>query len=89
MSELLDQFVTEARDLLQECNAGLLALEADPGDQENLEALFRAVHTLKGSSGLFDAAPLTELLHAAEDLLGAVRQEEMVPDREVLDDLFA
>ena len=89
MSALLDQFINEARDLLEEINAGLLALEEDPANPQTLESLFRAVHTLKGSSGLFEAAPLTEVLHAAEDLLSRIRQGELAGGREVLDDLFA
>jgi two-component system chemotaxis sensor kinase CheA len=74
MNALLAQFVAEARDLLHEAGEDLLALERTPGDQETINRLFRSVHTLKGSSGLFDIAPLTQIVHAGEDLFQAVRE---------------
>jgi two-component system chemotaxis sensor kinase CheA len=70
---LLAQFIPEARDLIEEAGRSLLALERTPGASEPMNALFRAVHTLKGTSGLFEVGPLTRTVHAAEDLLGAVQ----------------
>jgi two-component system chemotaxis sensor kinase CheA len=82
MNDLLASFVTEARDLLVEAGENLLALEAAPQDDAAINRLFRSVHTLKGSSGLFDVAPLTRILHAAEDLFQAVREQglRLTPD---------
>ncbi|KQT69074.1 MULTISPECIES: chemotaxis protein CheA [unclassified Aureimonas] len=82
MNALLAQFIPEARDLLEQAGTGMLALERDHRSQSVINDVFRAVHTLKGSSGLFDIAPLTRLVHAAEDLLGEVRtgQLEVTPD---------
>jgi two-component system chemotaxis sensor kinase CheA len=77
MNELLVQFVTEARDLLQDAGEDLMALERAPDNEQAINRLFRSVHTLKGSSGLFDAKPLTEVLHAAEDIFQAVREHEL------------
>jgi len=51
--EALDIFITEARELLESLEEGLLQLEADPDDAETINAIFRSAHTLKGSSGLF------------------------------------
>ena len=73
MSSLEQQFISEARELLDEATACLLALEQSPDDSDNLDGAFRAVHTIKGSSGLFDVPALTRLIHAAEDLLDAVK----------------
>ncbi len=81
---LLEQFVSETRDLLEEIARGLLELEKNPGDAEGVNAVFRAAHTIKGSSGLFEgAAPLTRVVHAAEDVLDAVRDGRLTldPDR--------
>ena len=77
MNELLVQFVTEARDLLQDAGEDLMALERAPDNEQAINRLFRSVHTLKGSSGLFDAKPMTEVLHAAEDIFQAVREHEL------------
>lgn len=70
---LLAQFIPEARDLLEQAGSSLLELERRPGDPVVMNALFRAVHTLKGTSGLFEIAPVTRSLHAMEDLLGAAQ----------------
>ena len=88
MTPLLERFIPEARDLLQAASANLLTLEKSPSDEGAINALFRAVHTLKGSSGLFDAAPLTRLVHAGEDLLGSIRAGEMQLTSEIVDILL-
>ena len=71
---LLLRFVSEARDLLQLAAKGLLQLERSPGDAATINEVFRAVHTLKGSVGLFDFPAFAKLVHAGEDLLSAVRE---------------
>jgi two-component system chemotaxis sensor kinase CheA len=73
MDELFEQFLIEGRELISLASDDLLALERDPAAPGRLESAFRAVHTLKGSVAIFDLAPMGAALHAAEDLLGAVR----------------
>lgn len=73
MNSLLNQFVAEARDFLQDIGSQLMALESDPGNANLMNELFRLVHTLKGNSGLFDVRDMTKVLHAGEDLMDAVR----------------
>jgi two-component system chemotaxis sensor kinase CheA len=72
--DLLEQFLIEGRELVAQASDDLIALERAPSDFARLDSLFRAVHTLKGSVALFDFAPMGAVLHAAEDLLGALRQ---------------
>lgn len=72
-SDLLEQFVVEAREGLERIGRRLLEVERDPGDTELLNDLFRAVHTLKGNCGLFEFKALERVVHAAEDLLDRVR----------------
>jgi two-component system chemotaxis sensor kinase CheA len=88
MNALLAQFIPEARDLLDQAGTGMLALERDAGSPRAINDVFRAVHTLKGSSGLFDVAPLTRLVHAAEDLLGEVRTGELALNSDIVDRLL-
>lgn len=85
MNDLLVQFVAEARDLLQEAGEDLLALERTPDNETAINRLFRSVHTLKGSSGLFETPPLTQVLHAAEDIFQAVREHALVLTPEMVD----
>ncbi len=88
MNALLAQFIPEARDLLEQAGAGMLALERDAHSPSVINDVFRAVHTLKGSSGLFDVAPLTRLVHAAEDLLGEVRTGDLALNSDIVDRLL-
>jgi two-component system chemotaxis sensor kinase CheA len=85
---LLQQFLSEAADLLDQVDAGLLELERDPGERGLLDEVFRAAHTLKGSSGLFDLPDLTRLMHAVEDLLDAVRAGQLELTSVIADDLL-
>jgi two-component system chemotaxis sensor kinase CheA len=85
MNELLAQFIAEARDLLHEAGEDLLALERTPDNEEAINRLFRSVHTLKGSSGLFEVPPLTQILHAAEDIFQAVREHTLLLTPEMVD----
>ncbi|WIM95323.1 chemotaxis protein CheA [Actinoplanes oblitus] len=89
MNPLLAQFLAEANDLLASVDDGLLQLERNPGDPELVNEVFRAAHTFKGSSGLFDFPELTRLTHAAEDLLDAVRGGRLALDSGMADDLLA
>ena len=74
MNEVLEQFVVEARELIEQLTADLLALERDPGDRVSLDGSFRAFHTLKGGAGIVDFAAMGRSMHAAEDVLATVRR---------------
>jgi len=88
MDDLLKHFITEAHELIQQATDDLLALERDPQAAAPMNSAFRAVHTLKGSVGLFDFAPMGLALHAAEDLLGALKEKRTSIDAHVIDILL-
>lgn len=73
MNEFVEQFVIEGRELVAQGNDDLLALEERPGDKERLDGALRAFHTLKGAAGIVDFVAMARALHAAEDVLSAVR----------------
>ncbi len=85
MNPLLAQFIAESRDQLELTGAGLLAIENNPHDTDKLNEIFRAAHTIKGSSGLFEMRPVTLLVHAAEDLLDALRSQTLTFERGMVD----
>ncbi|MBJ6127021.1 chemotaxis protein CheA [Microvirga splendida] len=89
MDDLLQHFIVEAHELIQQATDDLLALERDPKAAAPMDSAFRAVHTLKGSVGLFDFAPMGIALHAAEDLLGALKEKRASIDAHVIDSLLA
>lgn len=87
-TELLDQFVAEARECLEKIGERLLDVERHPDDAELLNDLFRQVHTLKGNCGLFDFKDLERVVHAGEDLLDQVRHGRLAHSGVIADALL-
>jgi two-component system chemotaxis sensor kinase CheA len=85
MDEFLEQFLIESRELVEQATEDLLALEQAPDAGERLDGAFRAFHTLKGGAGIIEFPAMGRLLHAAEDVLSAVR----AGDRPVTIDLVS
>jgi two-component system, chemotaxis family, sensor kinase CheA len=85
VSSVLEQFITESRELIEAAGNLLLELERNATDTQRLDALFRAVHTIKGNSGLFDLPAFTRLVHSLEDRLDAVRQGSAMLGRDLID----
>lgn len=88
MDSMLATFISESRDNLEAGSASFLALEQDPTNAAMLDTLFRSVHTMKGSSGLFDIMPFTKVVHEAESVLDRVRCGELVLTSEHIDTLL-
>ena len=80
MDDLLNDFLTETAEILAEAGGAIVAWEADPADRAQLDAIFRFVHTIKGSSGFLALPRVTALSHAAEDALDQVRRGNRVAD---------
>ncbi|WP_332817564.1 chemotaxis protein CheA [Sphingopyxis sp.] len=74
MDDLLNDFLAETAEILAEAGGAIIAWEADPADRAQLDAIFRLVHTIKGSSGFLALPRVTALSHAAEDALDQVRR---------------
>jgi len=73
MNALHEQFVVEARELIHQATDDLIAVEPEKASDERIDRVFRAFHTLKGSAGVVELPPMILTLHAAEDLLAAIR----------------
>jgi len=87
--QYLDAFIRESEEAITQLNNSLLDLEADPEDQEAMDAIFRTAHTLKGNFGAMGFEDASDLAHAIEDLLDAMRQGEMEVTAERMDLIFA
>lgn len=74
---LIRVFLDEAEERLEQMEGGLVLLEDHPGDEELLQAIFRAAHTLKGNSATLGYVALTEFTHVLEDLLERVRSRTL------------
>lgn len=84
MKAALDTFVVESRELLQDMEDGLLGLEHDPNPADSIGAIFRAAHTIKGSSGLFGLDHIVHFTHVVESVLDMVRNEEIPVSAEII-----
>jgi len=78
--ELLDEFVVESRELLDDAEVQLIGLErtrtqSGKPDRATLDAIFRAFHSIKGSAGFLDFSHLVRVTHVAESLLDDLRAE--------------
>ncbi len=73
---MLEVFLNEARDLLEQLEAALLDLETRPNDRELINTTFRALHTLKGSGGMFGPPAMAAFAHELENAFEKVRQDK-------------
>ena len=89
MDDLLQEFIAETRETLEALSGEIVAWEASPDDRGRLDAIFRFVHTVKGSCGFLDLPRLERLSHAAEDVLAAVRSGTRTPDRALVSAVLA
>jgi len=88
MTDYLTDFVQESEERITELNNALLTLERDPNDEEAMENIFRIAHTLKGNCGAMGLDSASDLAHAIEDLLDAVRGDEIDVTPELMDVVF-
>lgn len=89
MDDLLVDFIAETRETLETLTGEIVAWEASPGDRTRLDAIFRFVHTVKGSCGFLDLPRLEKLSHAAEDVLADCRADRRQPDGQLVSAVLA
>lgn len=87
-SGIIEFFLIEAGEHLQNLNKGLLSLEKSPSDMDLIDELFRAAHTLKGSASMMGFQGVSDVSHTAEDMLGQFRSGAIPICKETLNFLF-
>ena len=85
IQEILEDFLIEAFELIEQIDQDLVELEANPEDLELLNRIFRVAHTVKGSSSFLNFDVLTKLTHHMEDVLNKARRAELKITPEVMD----
>ena len=83
--EILSDFLTESNELLDELEGDLVQLETRAQDDDLIDSVFRALHTIKGSASFLALTNLVEIAHAAETALNAARNHQFVIDRHAMD----
>jgi two-component system chemotaxis sensor kinase CheA len=89
MEELMEDFLTEASDLLSDVDSKLMGLEKTPHDRDLLNVIFRGFHTIKGGAGFLNATELVTLCHLTENLFDKLRNGELTLNAELMDTIFA
>jgi two-component system chemotaxis sensor kinase CheA len=88
LGEYQDIFLEEADDQLQELNANLLSLEQDHENEDTINNIFRAAHSLKSSAAFVGLNELSDLAHKMENLLQGIRDKTMSITPEIIEVLF-
>ncbi|EAI5514044.1 chemotaxis protein CheA, partial [Campylobacter coli] len=85
MQEILEDFLVEAFELVEQIDHDLVELETNPEDLELLNRIFRVAHTVKGSSSFLNFDVLTKLTHHMEDVLNKARHGELKITPDIMD----
>lgn len=89
MSQFYEVFFDEAEELLAEAERLLLGINIANPDNEELNAIFRAAHSIKGGAATFGFMDMTEITHVLENLLDKIRKHEMALTAEHVDAFLA
>ncbi|MCF6270047.1 MAG: chemotaxis protein CheA [Melioribacteraceae bacterium] len=85
MQEIVESFIVETHEILEELDHDLVQLESKPEDDELLNQIFRAFHTIKGTSGFLGLDRLTKVTHRCEDILNKLRKREAKLSSDLMD----
>lgn len=87
MQEIINDFIVESGELVENAIQDVVEIEQNQ-NEETINSIFRAVHTIKGTSSFLGFSVLSNLAHRAEDLLGMIRKGEIIIDKEIADTLL-
>jgi two-component system chemotaxis sensor kinase CheA len=88
MDDIIKEFLVESNDNLDQLDSGLVKLEKDPNSQELLGSIFRAIHTVKGTSGVLGFPKLEKVAHVGENLLSKMRDGKLKLNTEITSGLL-
>ncbi|MBF0315465.1 MAG: chemotaxis protein CheA [Oligoflexia bacterium] len=86
--DLLEQFKIESHDNIEQAEVALLSIEQGSSVQEEINEIFRAIHTIKGSAAYLELTDIKELSHAFENTLDTIRKSKQIEIPKEKRDLF-
>ena len=89
MDEVIKEFLIESNEYLDQLDSDLVELEKKAHDKELVARVFRAFHTIKGTSGFLSYMKLEALTHEGEGLLTQIRDGVKAPNAEIISALLA
>ena len=87
-SQYLDLFIDETKEHLQSLNEHILVLEKEPENDDTINEIFRAAHTLKGMAGTMGFTRMQRLTHDLENVFSEIRSGNMKVNPKLIDILF-
>jgi len=88
MKEIVDSFLLETKEILENLNVDLMELEKLPEDLDLLNQIFRSFHTIKGTSGFLGLEKLPAVTHKCEDILNKLRKGEAKLNSNLMDGII-
>ncbi len=82
--DLHQMFLEETKEQLDQLEQSLLQLESDMYNEEIVKTIFRAAHSIKGSSGVMGIEPITKLAHHMENVFSMIRSNELTPTEKII-----
>ena len=89
MHEIIQEFLAESLENLDQLDNEFVILEENPGDREVLASIFRTIHSIKGTCGFLGFARLEKVTHVGEDLLGLLRDGKLQLSTDMANALLA
>ncbi len=83
--DILQDFLIEASEILEQLSEQLVDLEKSPGDSELLNSIFRGFHTVKGGAGFLALSELVDVCHGAENVFDSLRNGLRAVTPELMD----
>ncbi len=85
MKEIIDSFVVEVAEHIDNLDRSLVELEENPSDLDLLNKIFRAAHTIKGAASFLDFDVMAKVTHHAESVLDALRKDKLKVNSDIMD----
>jgi two-component system, chemotaxis family, sensor kinase CheA len=88
MKEIVESFIVETKEILEKLDFDLVDIEKRSDDVELLNQIFRAFHTIKGTSGFLGLEKLQAVTHRSEDILNKLRKGEVKLNSQIMDSIL-
>ncbi len=83
LEQFKQKYLDEVNDLLNEMEGAMLQLEQNPSSEEDINQVFRVMHTIKGTSGMYDFKDVEKITHDVETIYGKIRDNHLSVSKEV------
>ena len=83
LEQFKKKYLEEVNDLLNDMEGSLLQLEQNPSSEDEINQVFRVMHTIKGTSGMYEFKTVEKITHDVESIYGKIRDNHISVSKEV------